>query len=170
MDVHGNLNMLRLMWKLAILIMYWWMRRPALKCKDGCFCLFPILFILGAEINHMSGNVASLPVHHGSHIRGVFFMPNLLADRSSFSSGEGVDNTAKASASWPTITITTLVNANPLEIVTTGQPIISGNKGDVDLPCAFSATSTPLEGFGEANGCAAYTNYILMDVQASLNM
>jgi hypothetical protein len=43
------------------------------------------------------------------------------------------------------MTKTTLVNVNPLELVTTGQPIVS----DLDLPCAFSATCTPLEGLGE---------------------
>jgi hypothetical protein len=101
--------------------------------------------------NHMSEIIASLPVHYGSHIGDIFFMPNLLVACSLFSGGEGVDNTVKAS--WSTITKTAIVSANPPELVTTGQPITSDiylRWLDLDVVC-LSATCTPLEGFGEVS-------------------
>jgi hypothetical protein len=58
--------------------------------------------------------------------RGRLFHADSSVARSSFSGGEGVDNTAKASAFRPTITKTAPVNANPPELVTTGQSINSG--------------------------------------------
>jgi hypothetical protein len=46
----------------------------------------------------MSQIIASLPVHYSSLMGDVVFMLNLLGARSLFNDGEGVDNTAKASA------------------------------------------------------------------------
>jgi hypothetical protein len=116
------------------------------------YCLFDTLFlslfILDAGINHMSENVASLPVHYGSLVGDVFFMLNLLVAHSLFSGSEGVDDTAKAWAFQLMITKTSFVNDNPPELVTTNH-LWYLRWFDFDLPCAFSAMCTPLEGFGE---------------------